>query len=128
MPVIISLILVADSMVGFLINNPIAPYSPKCIIGDRGIPMAENVNTVKWLARIGVGLSVAGLVLLFLPWICVIAPFLAQFGVIFGLIGYLRSAKDGDPQMRLLSIAALIVGLVGLLAGAIMYTQDWMIW
>lgn len=90
--------------------------------------MADSGNTVKWLSRIGVGLAAGGLLLLFAPWICWIAPVLSQVGVAFGLIGYIRSAKEGDAQVRLLSIAALVVGLIALLVGAIMYTQEWFIW
>ena len=90
--------------------------------------MAENVSTVKWLVRIGVGLAGAGLILLFLPFVCWIAPVLSQVGVAFGLVGYLRSAKEDDPQVRLLAIAAMIVGLATMVVGAIMYTQQWFIW
>ena len=115
-------------MVGFLINNPIPPYSPKYIIGDRGIPMAGNVSMVKWLARIGVGLAGGGLILLFLPWICWFAPALSQVGVAFGLIGYVRSSNMDDPQTRLLSIAAMVIGLLSMVVAALMYVNDWMIW
>jgi ABC-type Na+ efflux pump permease subunit len=90
--------------------------------------MAENISMVKWLARIGVGLAGGGLILLFLPWICWIAPVLSQVGVAFGLIGYVRSSNMDDPQTRLLSIAAMVIGLISMVVAAMMYINDWMIW
>ena len=90
--------------------------------------MAVNVSMVKWLARIGVGLAGGGLILLFLPWICWVAPVFSQVGVAFGLIGFIRSSNMDDPQTRLLSIAAMVVGLVSLVIGALMYVNQWFIW
>ena len=90
--------------------------------------MAGNISMVKWLAMIGVGLAGAGVFFLFLPWICWIAPVFSQVGVAFGLIGYVRSSSQDDPQTRLLSIAAMIVGLLTMVVAALMYTQQWFIW
>jgi hypothetical protein len=90
--------------------------------------MAGNISVVKWLAMIGVGLAGGGLVFLFLPWICWIAPVFSQVAVAFGLIGYVRSSGQDDPQTRLLSIAAMIVGLATMVVAAIMYVNQWFIW
>ncbi|MBN1390686.1 MAG: hypothetical protein JXA22_08610 [Candidatus Thermoplasmatota archaeon] len=83
---------------------------------------------VKWISRLAIGLGFGGLVLLLAPFLCYIAPFLSQAGVLFGLFGFAKYGKEEDRSNKMYSIVGMIGGILGLILFCMMFIFDWAIW
>ncbi|MBN1540223.1 MAG: hypothetical protein JW939_08780 [Candidatus Thermoplasmatota archaeon] len=85
-------------------------------------------KSFRWISRLAIGFGFGGIILLFVPFICYVAPFLSQAAVLLGLIGYSRYGKQDDASNRLFSLIGMIAGLVGLIIFALMYIFGWTLW
>lgn len=90
--------------------------------------MEEGSNITEWFGRIGIGLGGAGLVFILLPFLCLVSPILSQAAIILGMIAYVSSYRLEIQRIQWMGLAAMVIGLAGLIIQALLYIFAVTIW
>lgn len=83
--------------------------------------MEKGKNVTELLGYIGIGLGGAGLLLILLPYICVVTPILSQAAVVIGMLTYVNSHRLEIKKNQWIGLTAMGLGLLGLIIQALLY-------